>query len=190
MQTTYRFFIAILCGSLLAAQGWAQTCQQDTIKESTPTARFTFDKNGTVTDTETGITWLRCALGQQWNGTTCTGSANTYDWQAAMNAVQELNKRKFGGHDDWRLPFIPELASIAERQCFNPRVNLAVFPGTPTITFWSGMERMGYPDMAYALDFGNGDAHPEKKIFKGAVRPMHDGPNGPWWKMPEMPKMH
>ena len=24
------------------------------------------------------------------------------------------------------------------------------------------------------------------KTVKGAVRLMHDGPNGPWWKMPKM----
>lgn len=186
MQNKYRSFIAILCSSLLAAPIWAQTCQKDTIEESTPTARFTFDKDGTVTDTETGITWTRCALGQQWDGTACTGSASTFEWQDAMNEVQKLNKGNYGGHSDWRLPYIPELASIAERQCFNPRVNLAVFPGTPSTIFWSGMERMGYSDMAYALDFGKGDAQPEKKSLKGAVRPMHDGPKGPWWKMPQM----
>jgi Protein of unknown function (DUF1566) len=186
MRIAIKLLTIILCQTLLATSTWAQTCQTKTIEESTPTSRFTFDEAGLVTDKETGITWMRCALGQQWDGATCSGKANTYDWQNAMNEVKKINASKYGGHSDWRLPYIPELASIVERQCFNPRVNLTVFPATPSITFWSGMERMGYADMAYALDFGKGNASPKNKSIKGAVRLMHDGPNGPWWKMPKM----
>ena len=187
MQITIkRLAFIIICETCLATFAWAQNCQTRTIAESTPTSRFSFDEPGLVTDTDTGITWMRCALGQKWNGTTCSGKANTYDWQDAMDEVKKVNSSRLGGHSDWRLPYIPELASIVERQCFNPRVNLAVFPGTPSITFWSGMERMGNADMAYALDFGEGNAEPKDKTVKGAVRLMHDGPKGPWWKMPKM----
>ena len=186
MRITVKLLTIILCETLLATSVWAQTCQTNTIEESTPTSRFSFGDNGLVTDNETGITWTRCALGQHWDGKTCLGEAKTYDWQNAMNEIKKLNSSNFSGHNDWRLPYIPELASIVERQCFNPRVNLTVFPATPSITFWSGMERMGFANMAYALDFGQGDAKPTEKSVKGAVRPMHDGPKGPWWKMPKM----
>ena len=186
MQTAIKLLTLVLCGTLLATSAWAQTCQTDTIAESTPTSRFSFAGNGLVTDNETGITWMRCALGQKWDGATCSGTAHTYDWQNAMAQVKKINSSHYGGHSDRRLPYIPELASITERQCFNPRVNLVVFPQTPSITFWSGMERMGYANMAYALDFGQGNAEPKDKAIKGAVRLMHDGPKGPWWKMPKM----
>lgn len=186
MRITVKLLSLVLFETLLATAAWAQTCQTGTIAESTPTSRFTPAGNNLVIDKETGITWMRCALGQTWNGTSCSGHAQTYDWQNAMAEVKKINNSGYGGHSDWRLPFIPELASIVERQCFNPRVNLAVFPNTPPITFWSGMERMGYSDMAYALDFGRGDAKPKNKAIHGAVRLMHDGPNGPWWKMPQM----
>jgi hypothetical protein len=186
MRIAIKVSIIVLCETLLVTSALAQTCETKTIQESTPTSRFTFDTSGLVTDNETGITWMRCALGQKWDGATCSGTANTYDWQNAMNEVKKLNSSNFGGHSDWRLPYIPELASIVERQCFNPRVNLTVFPATPSISFWSGMERMGFANMAYALDFGQGDAQPKDKTNLGAVRPMHDGPKGPWWKMPKM----
>lgn len=186
MRTAINLIAFTICGTFLTTFAWAQTCQTGTIAESTPTSRFSFDEPGLVTDNDTGITWMRCALGQQWDGTTCSGKANTYDWQNAMSQVKKINDSHIGGHSDWRLPYIPELASIVERQCFNPRVNLVVFPATPSITFWSGMERMGNTNMAYALDFGQGNAAPKDKSIKGAVRLMHDGPNGPWWKMPKM----
>lgn len=186
MQIIIRSFIAILCGSLLATPLWAQTCNTTSIQESTPTSRFNPNDDGTVMDKETGITWMRCAIGQNWDGNTCAGNANTYSWQDAVDTATKANKSGYGGHTDWRLPYVPELASIVERQCSNPRVNLKVFPATPLVAFWTGMEKMGRPDMAYILDFDKGNASPSVKTFKGAVRLMHDGPNGPWWKMPDM----
>ena len=81
MRYTITFLTIFLCESLLTSSLWAQTCQTKDIEESTPTSRFTFGDNGLVTDKETGITWTRCALGQKWDGTTCSGKANTYDWQ-------------------------------------------------------------------------------------------------------------
>lgn len=186
MHTAIKLITIIACEALLATSAWAQTCQSNTIDESTPSSRFTIIGAGLVTDNQTGITWMRCAIGQSWNGSTCVGKATTYDWQSAMSRVKKINDSNYAGHHDWRLPYIPELASIVERQCFNPRVNLTVFPATPSISFWSGMERMGYANMAYALDFGGGNATPKDKAIKGAIRLMHDGPNGPWWKMPTM----
>ena len=186
MRTQFHSLIIFLCSSLVAAPIWAQTCQKDTIQESTPTARFTFNGDGTVLDKETNITWMRCALGQKWDGNICTGDATVYNWQEAVAEVGKINSSGFAGRNDWRLPYIPELASIVERQCFEPRVNLKVFPATPLLSFWTGMERMGHPDMAYMLDFNKGNASPAQKTVKGAVRLMHDGPNGPWWKMPKM----
>jgi len=174
---------------LLAAPAGAQTCRTDSIAESTPTSRYILSENGTVTDKETMITWMRCALGQKWDGNTCTGKASQYTWQKAVEAVSKVNKDKFGGVNTWRLPYVPELASIIERQCFNPRVNLVVFPATPSIAFWTGMERMRHPQMAYIIDFGEGEAKPSDKSYAGSIRLMHDGPDGPWWTPPDMSSM-
>lgn len=164
-----------------------QTCRSN-IEESTPTSRFVFNDNGTVTDTETEITWMRCALGQKWDGKTCAGKAHEYSWQEAMDAVAELNSDSFGEPSSWRLPLVPELASIVERQCFEPRVNLNVFPATPSKAFWTGMERKGNPAQAYAIDFGRDGITPSKKTSVGPIRLMHDGPNGKWWKMDKIPR--
>ena len=162
-----------------------QTCRSN-LEESTPTSRFVFNDNGTVTDTETEITWMRCAMGQKWDGKTCTGKAHKYSWQEAKDAVAELNSDTFGEPGSWRLPYVPELASIVERQCFEPRVNLIVFPATPSKAFWSGMEKKGNPEQAYAIDFGRGAVSSSQKTYAGPVRLMLDGPNGKWWKMNDM----
>jgi len=184
----FHSFGFFLLATLLTVTAQAeQTCRSN-LEESTPTSRFVFSDNGTVTDTETEITWMRCALGQKWDGKTCAGKAHDYSWQEAMDAVAKVNSDKYGELSTWRLPYVPELASIVERQCFDPRVNLVVFPATPSKAFWTGMEKMGHPEQAYVIDFGGGAATPSQKTYEGPIRLMHDGPNGPWWEMPQMPQ--
>ncbi len=50
-------------------------------------AEKTYSDNGdgTVTDPTTGLVWMRCSMGQVWDGdgTTCTGTAKTYTFDTA-----------------------------------------------------------------------------------------------------------
>jgi hypothetical protein len=109
----------------------AQTCDI-TIPATTPTAQFTDNGDGTVTDTVTGLTWKRCSEGQTWTGTTCTGNVSIYNWQGALNRAKTVNSSGgYAGKNDWRVPNINELRSIVERKCSTPAINLTVFPNTP-----------------------------------------------------------
>lgn len=169
-------------GLLLAASlAGAATCRPE-LQSSTPSARFEAIGE-TVADMQTTLVWMRCAVGQQWNGSACTGEPQAMDWSEAGAAVAQLNRKGYAGHNDWRLPVLPELASIVERQCFNPRMNEAVFPGAPSMVFWSGMEKSGAAGLAYALDFGGGAAEATAKVSMGAVRLVR---GGPWWEPPKM----
>lgn len=173
---------ALGMGLLLAASlADAATCRAD-LKVSTPSERF--DASGeTVADTKTTLTWMRCAIGQQWTGSACAGEPQAMGWNEAATMVERLNREGYAGRNDWRLPMLPELASIVERQCFNPRMNEAVFPGAPSRVFWSSMEKSGSPNRAYTLDFGGGAAQATLKDYKGVVRLVR---GGPWWEPPKM----
>jgi hypothetical protein len=145
----------------------SQSCDTRSYPLSTPSVRFADNGDGTLTDTRSGLMWMRCALGQQWTGATCSGAPSAYSWQAAQGAAVELNRH--GGYakfTDWRVPHIPELAMIVERQCANPRINLDLFPATPAAYFWTATGRRG-PGMnaeAYLLSFGpEGAAHNAKQ---------------------------
>lgn len=166
----------------LSTSAWAETCRTETLAASTPSSRFTTD-GATVSDKETTLSWMRCAVGQSWDGQTCNGEPQSVDWQQAMALADQVNAQGLGGHNDWRMPMVPELASIVERQCFNPRMNTTVFPGAPSVIFWSSMEKMGKPDYAYTLDFGGGTAVATAKDHAGAVRLVR---GGPWWQPPKM----
>lgn len=129
----------------------AQTCRSESeIPATTPTSAFNDNGDGTLTDTRTGLMWMKCPLGQ--SGSDCaTGSANTYTWDQALQAP---NGFSYAGYSDWRVPNIKELRSIIEEQCFDPAINLAIFPATPSTYFWSSSPNAGNSSYAWFVDFG------------------------------------
>ncbi len=107
---------------------------------TTPTSDFTDNGDGTVTHQQTGLTWMRCSLGQTWTGTDCSGTALTYTYATAKK--QTAN---FAGYSDWRLPNIAELQTIVERDNVAPAINTELFPNTPNNAFWSSSPSVGIP---------------------------------------------
>ncbi len=99
-----------------------------------------FNGDGTVTDNTTGLMWMRCSLGQVWDGKTCGGKAATFTWADALKAAAG---HEFAGYTDWRLPNKNELESIVEGRCFTPTINSSVFPATPSTYFWSSSPYAG-----------------------------------------------
>jgi hypothetical protein len=72
--------------------------------------RFSYKAEGAiVVDAETGLEWMRCAMGQQWNPDVgdCTGEASSYSWSKALELSSDV-----GGHTDWRLPGKDELNTL------------------------------------------------------------------------------
>jgi hypothetical protein len=154
-----QLFVVLLaaCAPALASRAASQSCDTTAYPLSSPTERFTDNGDGTVTDKQSGLMWMRCALGQSWTGSTCKGAPKTYTWQSAQGAASALNQEGgYASHTDWRMPHIPELAMIVERQCANPRINLALFPATPASYFWTatGRRGAGMDAEAYLLSFG------------------------------------
>jgi len=177
-----KVFLLSLPALVVALSANAATCRQE-LGESTPTARFDVDAQNVV-DHETKLTWARCALGQRWNGSSCDGEPALMSWDEAREAIAAANRDKPQGQADWRFASLPELATIVERRCFEPRVNEAVFPGAPSVRFWSGMEKRGAKGMAYSLDFGAGAAQASDKETKVAVRLVR---GTPWFQPKPMP---
>jgi hypothetical protein len=144
------------CPFAAAEDAPTQSCDVRLYPLSTPTARFDDNGDGTVTDKESKLMWMRCAVGQTWAKGTCSGAAAALTWEGALGAAQAINKRGNFFFSDWRLPQVPELASIAERQCKNPRINLTVFPGTPSVAFWTATSRPSTAVEAFAFVLGFG----------------------------------
>lgn len=149
-----------------------QKCDTAAYPLSSPTSRFKDHGDGTVTDTVSKLMWLRCAAGQTWSNGTCSGAAARHDWKSAQEVARTLNQGGQFFFNDWRLPQIRELATITERQCENPRINLTIFPATPSGAFWTMTPRPGTTaeDAVLVLGFGSDGVKVEDKSASNFVR--------------------
>jgi len=150
---------AALLGVLVAVQvpaGAQQHCDADAYPLSAPSARFEDNADGTVTDRGTQLMWTRCSAGQRWVAGACSGVPQAHDWASAQAYAVAVNEGGDFFYKDWRMPQLRELATISERQCSNPRVNIAVFPQTPAEYYWTGSVRpvADGASRAFALSFG------------------------------------
>jgi len=66
-------------------------------------------KDGLVRDTKTGLMWMRCSLGQTWDGSTCKGEPTSYQWKEAMKFPSDFS---YEGYSDWQVPSFEELESL------------------------------------------------------------------------------
>lgn len=116
--------------------------------------RFTDNQDGTVTDSVTGLIWLKNAG--------CFSSAN---WASALAQANALANGSCGLSDgsaagQWRLPNINELESIVDVSASNP----ALSPGSPfinvsTAIYWSSTSYFygqGGSPSAWAIRFADG----------------------------------
>ena len=126
-----------------------------TVSPALAAKTYSDNGDGTVTDPTTGLVWMRCSMGQIWDGTTCTGTAKSFTFDGA-NAL--TGKVTFAGKSDWRLPNIRELQTIVDRSVFNPAIDKAAFPNTSASNFWSASAYAGGSYYAWGVYFYNGYA--------------------------------
>ena len=103
---------------------------------------FTDNSNGTVTDNKTGLMWQQ-------------GEGGSTTWDSALSYCEGLS---LGGHSDWRVPDIKELASISDDTRRNPAIDTAYFtyfPEPPTTYYWSSTTCAGSPNGKWIVDFSN-----------------------------------
>lgn len=119
----------ILC---FMAQASAYAVCNSNISITKPDSIYTEHGSGTVTDNVTSLMWKQCTEGLNTTAAPCdTGFITTYTWQMALNKLEAINSSGgFAGHTDWRLPNRNELASLVELQCYNPAINVNLFPNT------------------------------------------------------------
>jgi Protein of unknown function (DUF1566) len=147
-----------------------QVCDTRLGPLSSPLSRFEVHPDGTVTDKESRLMWMRCSAGQTASGPTCSGAAVSVDLASARSLAAAVNQGGQFFYSDWRVPQLKELATIAERQCENPRVNLTVFPNTPAGRYWTASSRSPAESRSHAFALGF-DA--EGVVYRAVGEAMH-----------------
>ena len=148
MRCRTGFVVAAALSSIhLAIPGMAQA-ECDPARPLAPIGSR-FELHGdTAYDKTTDLTWMRCSYGQQWSDDGgCSGSAQLMDWDSAMGLHVPDNTA-------WRLPQRDELQSIVAPNCKKPAINEAVFPGTPSIQYWTSTA--SGPSYAWVVFFRTG----------------------------------
>lgn len=151
----------------------AQECASDIVRTA-PNLRYVYSTQGTVKDLHTGLTWMRCTFGKEWNVDQgrCTGQAQPLRWQAALQEVQAINHpgsrhrlHQFAGVKQWRMPNIKELSSLTEQACFAPAANETAFAsglvtevGNYAAYLWSNTTRIEREE-AWTWDAINGEIY-------------------------------
>jgi len=119
--------------------------------------RFIDNNDGTVTDSVTGKVWQKEHAGPVW-------------WDAAVEYVKNL---ELAGYKDWRLPTSEELRSLIDFTTSSPASD---FPGTPSSWFWSSSSYAPNSDVAWLVNFYDGDVVGGGKSNSYYVRCVRRGP--------------
>jgi hypothetical protein len=108
--------------------------------------QFVDNKDGTVTDYATGLMWQK------------EGSSGALDNNGAHSYVEQLNRQRFAGYYDWRMPTIEELASLLERT--KPKgVHMDPLFDSRQVSCWSADKGEGvnaFLSGAWIVNFGQG----------------------------------
>lgn len=146
-------------------------CKPDNLIASTPTTRFILNADATVTDLKTRLMWKQCPEGL--SGDSCSeGSVDTAFWDVFLRSIEILNSGEgFAGFNDWRMPNVKELRSIIEAQCYRPAVNLAVFPNTPIVSFFTSTPvKDVFRDNIWTVEFIHGRVEAKRLNFSASLR--------------------
>ncbi|MEE2025785.1 MULTISPECIES: Lcl C-terminal domain-containing protein [Alkalimonas] len=126
--------------------------------------RYRDNGDGTVTDIQTNLTWMRCVQGlHEWTGSACIRVDKRTPWAMSWEEAQNVAKNvSFAGYSDWRLPTADELDTLVlcpagrslsarpdgryvvhtDGSCHGsdfdrPKINSNAFPDTPSERFWT-----------------------------------------------------
>ena len=106
-----------------------------------------------VIDLRHGVEWLRCSVGQTWNGESCEGQILTLNHEQIKVAIKQANEQ-IG--DGWRLPTRAELEGLICTKCGPPMIDADTFPNTAGEPYWTGEVNSRATRHVFSVNFLNG----------------------------------
>lgn len=120
--------------------------------------RYLVANNGTVTDQQSRLIWMRSAL------------EGTFTFEGVQQAAKNLNAQKrCAGHAGWRVPSKKELFSLV-KEGSSPTICEEAFPDTPEGYFWTSTPHANDASDAWVVYFSNGCTFGLNRSYYGHVR--------------------
>lgn len=137
--------------------------------------RFTDNDNQTVTDSLTGLIWVKDANPMQSRDVSFdvdgTAGDGAVTWQHAIDYITRLNNESYLGFNDWRLPNVKELESLLNKQeiyqanWLNSQGFINVL--TQNQFYWTSTSYALYNTQAWAINMWWGNSvvtHPKSTV--------------------------
>ncbi len=135
------------------------------------TQRFVDNMQGAIEDRATGLVWQESYSYPE--------KGKYVDWYEANEYIQELNEKKIGGYEDWRLPLRLEIQSLYEiAKPFKSRGKTfylhldPIFELSYGSCFWTSETKLS---AALGFEFDCGDRHwYPRGSLSGSVRAVRN----------------
>ena len=131
-----------------------------------------YPKNHLVIDLSRNVEWLRCSVGQRWDGETCVGEAMLMDHKTIEQAIAIANKQLGPA---WRLPTLDELYGLVCKKCARgKKFHNDTFPNTDARAYWTGeknsMSKGSYWTVNFFTGHKFGRFYPQQEMAVRLVR--------------------
>lgn len=130
--------LSVICSLIVTSCDYFRTppdCTEFFEKRSALLSGFSLRSGGLANRGNNPLDWARCPAGMQFRASqTCSGESLTLTFQEAQAYAQELSEKS---GQPIRLPTSDEMASITEKSCINPALNLNVFPSSDIDNYWT-----------------------------------------------------
>jgi hypothetical protein len=182
-RLVFAFFqVIVLCRSLAAIlvllTGMGSAMAQTQAIDTTNPANEVIVKSGhfmvrdhLVIDLQHGVEWMRCSVGQIWNGTDCEGVAMQLTQEDVAKAIVIANEQLGPG---WRLPSRAELEGLVCKACAPVKIELDSFPNTLGEPYWTGEVNGFAPRHIWTVNFMTGHTYgrffPTQEVLVRLVR--------------------
>jgi hypothetical protein len=125
---------ALLFLGLLLGGGFFNSGQVAASSTSSVNGQF-LARDHLIIDLKSGVEWMRCSVGQQWDGSDCTGDIIRLSHADVAKAIVLANEQLGGA---WRLPNRAELEGLVCGKCADVKIHRKIFPQTVAEPYWTG----------------------------------------------------
>jgi len=123
-----------------------------------------------VADIEKGKVWIDEETELMWELKQKNNIDETYTWGEALKYAEQLNKEKYAGYDDWRVPTVIELQSLVDFTRHEPAIKEPLAYNIASYNYWSSLSSISKDSFAWHVRFRYGDTSHSRKSDEYYVR--------------------